>query len=129
MKPYKLLICLFSISLLFAGCSASDFYQGEWKSTDLEGNQYQIVLNADTMTVRNDSIILAEVGFKQYSVSIENGARKYGITLKDGRSFTLAFPNGKEPKKGAIIDENGRVVYTIGQDDYYRYNDVFGIGN
>lgn len=112
--------------LLACGCKGSDFYQGTWKSLNTEHEPYQISFSPDTIVISNDSAVIVKKHYTQISFSIESSSRKYGIKLDDGRSFTISFPNGNEPKKGAIIDQNGFVVYTIGQDDYYEYKEIFG---
>ena len=121
------IIKLFLILLATYSCKGSDFYQGTWKSVDDQQNHYNISFSQDSMTVKDDAKIVTKLHYTQRSVLIENGSRTYGIRLDDGRMFSIVFPNGSEPKKGAIIDQNGKVIYTIGQDDYYEYKEIFGL--
>lgn len=123
----ELIAKLFFIVLVIYGCKGSDFYQGTWKSVDDKQNQFDISFSKDSMTIKDDSIIITKLHYTQRSVLIENGSRTYGIRLDDGRMFSIVFPNGREPKKGAIIDQNGKVIYTIGQNDFYEYKEIFGL--
>lgn len=115
------------VAMMAFGCKGSDFYQGSWKSLNTEQEPYRISFTPDSLFISNDTAVLVKEHYTQRSFQVQSGARKYGIQLDDGRTFTISFPSGNGPKKGAIIDQNGFVVYTLGEDDYYEYKEIFGL--
>jgi len=124
MKTLKSLILAAGL-LFLAACSGSDFYLGDWKATNLNGDKFDILFEANRFSITDTAGEQAYYEYSQNSVSIENGERKYGIKLSNGRFFTIIFPISKDTSKGVIADENGNVLFTIGREDYLKYDDVY----
>ena len=114
------------ITLILGGCSGSDTYRGNWKATNEEGTQLDIVFGAKHFTITENGQT-KKYEYKQNSISIENSVETYGIKLSDGRSFQIHFPIAEDESKGAILDANGRPLYIISRTAYIGYKDVYGL--
>lgn len=120
-----------SLVLLSAitGCSGSDTYRGAWKAMDMKGNKWAIIFYADSFTVKNDKGIAETYQYTQNAVKIENAKRSYGITLKDGRAFTITFPIAGNTSKGLISLATSEALYTIGRNDYVEFAELLPLAN
>ena len=63
MKKNKNLL-LGLVIILMASCSGSDFYQGKWKATDLKGEKFDILYEANKFYI---NYLIAEVDLGQLS--------------------------------------------------------------
>lgn len=126
MKKFNHLFCLF-IAFVFMSCSGSDTYRGDWKAMDENGNKYDIHFDAKNFKFTPEDGEAKEYEYTQNSVSIKNSIETYGIKLDDGRSFQVQFPIADDETKGAILDDNGMVIYTIGRDDYVDYDELYNL--
>jgi hypothetical protein len=126
-RNLKLIIPVTFIILILISCEGSDVYRGEWKAIDTEGEKAEILFTADQITIspENGEQVIWE--YSQNSVSIENGRRSYGINVDQGASFRIVFPIKNDQEKGAIADQNNRIVYIIGRNNFYTYEEVFGL--
>lgn len=123
MKKATVLIGM--ILVLLTACSGSETYRGEWKALDKNGNKFQIDFNEKTFSVTGEPDIKEKYDYTQNSVNINNGVSSYGIQLEDGRGYQIVFPNAEKEDIGIIKDENGVPMYTIGREDYVKYDDVY----
>ncbi|MFB1003813.1 MAG: hypothetical protein QMC70_06725 [Bacteroidia bacterium] len=114
------------ITLILGGCSGSDTYRGNWKATNEEGTQLDIVFGEKDFSITENGKI-ENFEYSQNSVSIENSVETYGIKLDDGRAFQIHFPIGNDESKGAILDANDRPLYIISRNAYIEYKDVYGL--
>lgn len=125
MKKAKIIFITLTI-LILGGCSGSDTYRGNWKATNEEGVQLDIVFGENDFSITENGKT-ENFEYSQNSVSIENSVETYGIKLDDGRSFQIHFPIGNDESKGAILDANGRPLYIISRTEYIGYKDVYGL--
>ena len=124
MKKNKNLL-LGLVIILMASCSGSDFYQGNWKATDLKGEKFDILYEANKFYIKDTTGEQSDFDYTQNYVSIENGVRTYGIKLSDGRNYFIHFPFSNDASKGIIKDANNKILYTIGRNDYITYEDLY----
>jgi len=125
MKKTKIIFVAL-ITLTLAACSGSDTYRGNWKGTNEEGTQLDIVFGENDFSI-TESGKTKSFEYTQNSFNISNSVRTYGIQLDDGRSFQIHFPIGNDQSKGAILDANGRPLYIISRNKYIGYQDVYGL--
>lgn len=126
MKKFNYLFILF-IAFIFMSCSGSDTYRGDWKAMDENGNYYDIHFDAKHFKFTPEEGESKEYEYSQHSVNISNGVETYGIKLDDGREFEINFPIADDETKGAILDANGVVIYTIGREDYVQYSELYDL--
>jgi hypothetical protein len=110
---------------LFAACSGSKTYQGNWKATDSEGEKCEIFFEAKNFSVKDSTGVISKYTYTQNLAKVENSIRTYGITLGDGRSYEINFPMAKDQSIGLIKDANGILIYTISRNDYINYDDIY----
>lgn len=115
------------VTLLLTGCEGSDTYQGSWKASSANGNKNVITFFPKEMKLKTETGEEKTFTYSQNSVSIKNGKRSYGINLNNGLSYKIGFPIRGNTEKGYIADENDNILYIIGKDHYYTYNDIFGL--
>ena len=125
MKKTKIILVAI-VSLILGGCSGSDTYRGNWKATNEEGAQLDIVFGENDFSITENGKT-ENFEYSQNSVSTKNSIETYGITLDDGRSFQIHFPIGNDESKGAILDANSRPLYIISRSAYIGYKDVYGL--
>lgn len=118
-------IVFIAFSFLFAACSGSDVYQGDWKAMNAKDVKYDLNFGPDSLHIVDASGETTTYEYSQYSVSFENSKKTYGIKLDNGLSYSIIFPESTE--KGVMVDDNGYIFFTIGRADYYNYNDIFGL--
>ena len=118
---------LFVLTLVIMGCQGSEVYRGKWKALNPEGIQSTIEFTEDQMIVTRDSSDTETWKYAQNSVHISNRNREYGIRLDNGLSYKILFPIKDNQDKGAITDQNGQIIFTIGRNEFYTYQDVFGL--
>ena len=118
---------LFVLTLVIMGCQGSEVYRGKWKALNSEGIQYTIEFTEEQMIVTRDSSDTETWKYAQNSVHISNRNREYGIRLDNGLSYKILFPIKDNQDKGAITDQNGQIIFTIGRNEFYTYQDVFGL--
>ena len=122
-----IILGLFAITTILTSCEGSDVYRGEWKAVNVEGLKSEITFTEDQMTLSNKDGDSGTWEYSQNSVSIENGTRSYGIKLENGLNYRITFPIKDNVERGAISDQNDRIIYLIGRNGHYSYEDVFGI--
>lgn len=93
---------------------------------DAQGNEHELYFTEEKMTLQRSEMDSSVWTYTQHSISIENGASKYGIRADNGLSYSILFPT-KDKEKGALADANGNILYIIGRSHYYTYEDVFGL--
>lgn len=113
------------LALLFVGCEGSKTYRGSWKATDASGAKFELLFDAENLTITDALGKKATFSYTQNSVNIENSVETYGIKLDDGRGYLINFPNAKSENVGFIKDENGNPIYTISRTDFIKYDDVY----
>ena len=124
------LLFAFVFLLGFFSCEGSYTYRGNWNATDKYGKKIKIVFTKNNFNIYKDNT-LKSFYYTQWQYfeeeSYKNRSRNhlitYGIKLSDGRSFQIYFPIGYDKTKGAILDENGKVIYLIGRNKYLCYNE------
>lgn len=126
MKNANYLLILF-IAFIFMSCSGSDTYRGKWKAMDESGSNYEIEFDAKNFKFTPEGGETKDYQYTQNSVNISNGVETYGIKLEDGRAFQINFPIADDESKGAILDANGKVLYTIGREDYVQYDELYDL--
>ncbi len=119
-------VFLIVIVLIFASCSGSDVYRGNWKATNEDGNKLEITFSENDLTI-NENGESKKFEYSQNSINITNSVETYGIQLDDGKSFQIHFPIPDDESKGAILDASGRPLFIISRNEYLNYEDVFGI--
>ncbi|MCI5058166.1 MAG: hypothetical protein MRY83_18790 [Flavobacteriales bacterium] len=115
---------LASATIIMISCSGSETYRGDWKATDGEGKKYDIHFEPKSFTITNANNETKSYSYSQNSINIENGVENYGISADNGLNYTITFPIRDDESKGAILDANGYIIYTISRDDYIEYNDI-----
>lgn len=115
------------VAFIMISCSGSDTYRGDWKALDENGNHYDIHFDAKNFKFTPEDGETKEYKYTQHSVNISNSVETYGIKLDDGRSFQINFPIADDESKGAILDANGVVIYTIGRKDYVNYGELYDL--
>lgn len=125
----KKLIYLFSLLTIFivTACSGSDTYRGDWKAMDGDGKKYDLHFDAKTFTWTPIGGEKETHDYTQNSVNISNGVETYGIKVDGGKGFQIQFPLPDDETKGAVIDANGKVLYTIGRKDYVQYDELYNL--
>ncbi|WP_298506295.1 hypothetical protein [uncultured Maribacter sp.] len=126
MKKVKYLVTLLAVIFLIA-CSGSDTYRGDWKATNVDGEQYNLTFNAKSFTVTNTAGEVTNYNYTQNSVNIKNSVETYGLNLEDGRKYQLNFPLADDESVGLLLDSNGKVLYAISRDNYITYDDIFAL--
>lgn len=116
---------LLFLTLLLAGCSGSDAYQGTWKALNEEGEKTEIIFEPKQMTIMDENDEAVSWSYSQNSVSFENSTHIYGIKLENGLTYSLVFQGDSE--KGIIVDQNDNILFVIGRDKYYTYEDIYGL--
>lgn len=109
------------------GCQGSEVYRGKWKALNPEGIQSTIEFTEDKMIVTRDSSDTETWKYAQNSVHISNRNREYGIRIDNGLNYKILFPVKDNLDKGAIADQNGQIIFTIGRNEFNTYQDVFGL--
>ncbi|RQO32184.1 hypothetical protein DBR32_00790 [Taibaiella sp. KBW10] len=126
MKNYlSLLLCV--SMLLLISCSGSDVYQGNWKATDMSGNKFEINFAPKQFTIKETNGKIATYAYTQNKIKIQNSVKSYGITLADGRMFTITFPLAKEAGKAIITLDNKQPLYIISRNAYITYKDFYSL--
>lgn len=122
----RLCICKMMLILLpvFIGCKGSDVYRGDWKALDKSGFKYDINFDAENITVKYGNGNVEKFEYTQHSVSLKNSTRKYGIKLKDGRTFYIIFPIANETGKGVMTLDTMDPLYTLGRNGYVPFNEM-----
>jgi hypothetical protein len=123
----KIIFPLLTLVLLFASCSGSDVYRGDWKATNMEGAHADIHFEEKSMWITHADGKKSEYEYTQNEVKNENGVRTFGIKLGDGRKLQMYFPLTEDSSKGLILDANNHVLYTISRDTYLLYNDLYAL--
>lgn len=113
-----------AFALLLDGCSGSDTYSGSWKALDSNGEKFEMFFEAKSFTVKSSDGKRKKFNYTQNSVKTENFVETYGILLEDGRGYQIHFPIADDESIGLIGDENGNPLYTIGRNDYVKYEDI-----
>lgn len=126
MKNIKHILVLFVMVVLTA-CSGSDTYRGDWKAINNQGEKYQLTFEAKSFVVTNAKGETTNYNYTQNKVSISNGVETYGLNLEDGRKYQLNFPLPEDESVGVLLDANGKVLYTIGRDEYITYDAIFAL--
>lgn len=125
MKNAKLVLIVLA-TIFMGACSGSDTYRGNWKATDVNGAQLEIVFGENDFSIIKDGET-KNFEYSQNSVNIKNSVETYGISLNDGRTFKIHFPVGDDESKGAILDANGSPLYIISRNAHLEYKDVYGL--
>lgn len=112
-------------TILFAACSGSETYRGNWKATNAEGTHFEIIFSEKNFNVVNEEGDTIGFSYSQNSISIENSVETYGIRLDDGRAYQITFPIADDESVGFMADANGKLLYTISRTDYTRYEDIY----
>lgn len=128
MKNILLFALIFTVFFLIS-CSGSDVYQGAWKATDAQGSKFEITFEPKSFTVKDAAGTAHQFSYTQNSVKIENSVKTYGITLSDGRVYSIFFPIAGNQSKGIITFQNNAPAYTISRTDYIQYSDLFKLTN
>lgn len=110
--------------LLFANCSGSDVYQGEWKAMDTAGNKYEIIFDANSFIVKTANGETSTHSYSQNSFKNSNSIKTYGIKLGDGRSYSIHFPIPKDNSKAIILSKD-KVLYTMCRTEYISSEDIY----
>lgn len=124
MKKLKYAFFFLAFALIVA-CSGSDTYRGLWKATDANGNQVEINFEPESFSVKDTLGNSREYNYSQNSIKTSNSVKTYGIKLSDGRSYQINFPNTSTDDVAIIMDENGKVIYTINRNEYILYEDIY----
>ncbi|MCX6209205.1 MAG: hypothetical protein NTZ59_06770 [Bacteroidetes bacterium] len=121
----KLSTILLGFAMFFlASCSGSETYRGAWKAMDKEGEKFELVFKSKSFSVKDSLGVVKQLNYKQTRITIENGIKTYGITLKDGRSYEINFPKANDESIGLIKDENGTPIYTICRKEFTKFEDI-----
>ncbi len=112
------------IFILLISCEGSDSYQGKWKAIDSAGKKVEIVFSLTSFSIKDSLGKSNEYKYTQNSIKSENSIETYGILLEDGRGYQIYFPK-KDESVGLLFDENGKVMYTIGREDYITYDEIY----
>ncbi len=112
-------------AILFAGCSGSDTYRGNWKGMSPDGEKVNITFDARRMTINDGSQESVALNYTQNKVSIKNSVETYGIKLEDGRGYQLTFPIADDESVGLLQDERGNLLYTISRKGYIKSEDIY----
>lgn len=112
-------------AFVLTACSGSDTYRGDWKVLDPDGRHYDLHFDAKTFSFTPEDGETETHEYTQNSVSIKNSIETYGIKVDDGKNFQITFPIPDDESKGAILDANGKVIYTIGREDYVEYEELY----
>lgn len=125
----KKLIYLFIglVAFVMISCSGSETYRGDWKVLDPDGNHYDLHFEEKSFTFTEEGGESEDHTYTQNSVSIKNSVETYGIKVDDGKEFQIHFPIPDDESKGAILDANGKVLYTIGRKDYVAYDELYDL--
>lgn len=116
-------IFLGTLVLLITACKGSDAYRGAWKAMDKSGHKYDLVFEAEKLTVK-DSTGKSEVyKYSQNEVNIQGSTETYGIVLEDGRRFKMNFPIANDESTGFMLDQNDVLMFTISRTKYINYGD------
>jgi hypothetical protein len=113
--------------IILSSCKGSDTYQGNWKATDSNGNKLEIAFLPNSFSLKDSTGSTSEFDYKQNSVSIENSVETYGITLSDGRTYSITFPIANDVSRGVISDGGGNPLYAISRKEYIRYEDIYSL--
>lgn len=113
--------------LALTGCKGSDVYLGEWKGTDINGDQYILSFTPRNFWIKKTNGDSLNFEYTQNSVKIENSVRTYGIKLKDGRAYNIFFPIANDMSKGLMTMENGKPVYTINRNSYLSQDELYSL--
>ncbi len=105
-------------------CEGSDSYQGKWKAIDSAGKKVEIVFSPTSFIIKDSQGKSNKYQYTQNSIKSENSIETYGILLEDGHGYQIYFPK-KDESVGLLFDENGKVVYTIGREDYVTYDEIY----
>jgi len=122
-KPLYLFIAV--VALIIAGCKGSDTYRGTWKAMDAVGAKSTLHFEDTTVTVIDSTGKTEKIGYKQNSVNLENHKETYGITLSNGNSFKIVFPNKKGEHVGFIANKDDQLIYSLGREEYVTYEQVY----
>jgi hypothetical protein len=120
----KLSFFLVLILALLISCEGSDSYQGKWKAMDSTGKKVEIVFSPTNFIIKDSLGKSNKYQYTQNSIKSENSIETYGILLEDGRGYQIYFPK-KDESVGLLFDENGKVMYTIGREDYVTYDEIY----
>jgi hypothetical protein len=124
MKKYFILMIVM-LTQFIAGCSGSDVYRGSWKAMSQDGKKCELFFEEKSFRVTNSDGTRETYEYSQNSIKIENATKSYGIVLKDGRRFVIAFPIANKTDRGIISLEGGAPLYTIGRVEYIPFDDMF----
>ena len=111
--------------ILFAGCSGSDTYRGNWKGLSPSGEKVEITFEAKKMTINDGSQESVALNYTQNRVSINNAVETYGIKLDDGRGYQINFPIANDESVGFLKDEMGNLLYIISRKGYIKSEDIY----
>ncbi len=122
----RIVLLLLFIAAL-AGCAGSDMYLGEWKATDAQENQLHVIFEPHVFMVVNAVGDTTHFEYSQNTMKFENDVYQYGITLNDGRKYTVHFPFAGDQTKGIISLPNRDVLYVISRSEYLTYSDLYNL--
>lgn len=113
------------LAFLLVGCEGSDTYRGKWKATDASKAKFELVFDAESITVKDSLGKKETFEYSQNSVNINNSVETYGIKLADGRGYQIHFPIADDESTGFISDEAGNPIYTISRTKFMTNEDVY----
>jgi hypothetical protein len=119
----KLILILVLANFLIS-CEGSDTYQGNWHALDGKNQKFEINFAPNKFTLKDQNGVSKTYDYTQNSVKSENSIETYGIKLEDGRGYLIYFPKTDE-SIGLILDENGKLMYTISRKEYITYDDIY----
>lgn len=120
----KKLACFIITIVNLVSCEASDSLKGNWKALDSNGKKFEIKIVSNMLSIKDSIGQIKTYKFRQTGIKYENSLYTYPITLDDGRGYQIYFPKEDE-SVGLIKDENGKQMFTIGKNEYIRYDDIY----
>lgn len=124
MKKLFLFIGLL-LSFLVVSCSGSDAYQGEWKATNNNKEEFFIAFDRDNFIVTDAQGNTETYEYTQHSYKSHNSVVTYGIRLsKDGRELKVHFPIPKNENIGYIMSAQDQIIFTLSRDEFITPDDI-----